>query len=68
MNATPSKSTKTPLKKARTFCSSMILLVTGGTAKANIELVEKLGGKVVGLGFLIELDYLDGRKTLGNKH
>ncbi len=44
------------------------LLATGGTAKANIELVEKLGGKVVGLGFLIELDYLDGRKTLGNKH
>jgi adenine phosphoribosyltransferase len=44
------------------------LLATGGTAKANIELVEKLGGKVVGLGFLIELDYLGGRKTLGNKH
>ncbi len=44
------------------------LLATGGTAKANIELVEKLGGKVVGLGFLIELGYLEGRKTLGNKH
>jgi len=44
------------------------LLATGGTAKANIELVQKLGGKVVGLGFLIELDYLDGRKTLGKKH
>ena len=44
------------------------LLATGGTVKANIELVEKLGGKVVGLGFLIELGYLDGRKTLGNKH
>ena len=43
------------------------LLATGGTAKANIELVEKLGGKVVGLGFLIELGYLDGRKALGNK-
>jgi adenine phosphoribosyltransferase len=44
------------------------LLATGGTVKANIELVEKLGGKVVGLGFLIELGYLDGRKNLGNKH
>jgi adenine phosphoribosyltransferase len=43
------------------------LLATGGTVKANIELVEKLGGKVVGLGFLIELGYLDGRKALGNK-
>jgi adenine phosphoribosyltransferase len=44
------------------------LLATGGTAKANIELVEKLGGNVVGLGFLIELDYLDGRKVFGNKY
>jgi adenine phosphoribosyltransferase len=44
------------------------LLATGGTAKGNVELVEALGGKVVGLGFLIELGYLDGRKALGSKH
>jgi adenine phosphoribosyltransferase len=44
------------------------LLATGGTVKANIELVEKLGGEIVGIGFLIELDYLDGRKALGNKY
>lgn len=44
------------------------LLATGGTAQANITLVEKLGGKVVGLGFLIELGYLEGRKALGNKY
>jgi adenine phosphoribosyltransferase len=44
------------------------LLATGGTVKANIDLVEKLGGKVVGLGFLIELGYLEGRKLLGAKH
>jgi adenine phosphoribosyltransferase len=44
------------------------LLATGGTVKANIELVEKLGGKVVGLGFLIELGYLNGRKAIGNKY
>ena len=44
------------------------LLATGGTAKSNVELVETLGGKVVGLGFLIELGYLDGRKALGSKH
>jgi adenine phosphoribosyltransferase len=43
------------------------LLATGGTIKANIELVEKLGGKVVGVGFLIELGYLQGRETIGNK-
>jgi len=44
------------------------LLATGGTVKANIELAEKLGGNVVGLGFLIELGYLEGRKTIGNKY
>ena len=44
------------------------LLATGGTVKANIDLVEKQGGKVVGLGFLIELEYLDGRKLLGDKY
>ena len=44
------------------------LLATGGTVKANIELVEKLGGNVVGLGFLIELSYLNGRKMIGNKY
>ncbi len=44
------------------------LLATGGTVKANIELVEKLGGKIAGIGFLIELGYLDGRKVLGNMY
>jgi adenine phosphoribosyltransferase len=40
------------------------LLATGGTAKAKIELVEKLGGKVVGCAFLIELTALEGRAKL----
>jgi len=44
------------------------LLATGGTVKANIELVEKLGGTVVGIGFLIELGYLKGRKAIGDKY
>jgi adenine phosphoribosyltransferase len=44
------------------------LLATGGTTKANIDLVEKLGGKVAGVGVLIELGYLDGRKLLGDKY
>jgi adenine phosphoribosyltransferase len=37
------------------------LLATGGTAKAVTELVEGLGGKIVGLLFLVELDFLGGR-------
>lgn len=40
------------------------LLATGGTMKTAIELVEKLGGQVVGLGFIIELTDLEGRKNL----
>jgi adenine phosphoribosyltransferase len=44
------------------------LLATGGTIKANAELVEKLGGKVVGMAFLIELEYLHGRKMLEPKY
>lgn len=40
------------------------LLATGGTAKAVCELVEKLGGTVVGLAFLMELDFLPGREVL----
>jgi len=40
------------------------LLATGGTMKTTIELVEKLGGQVVGLGFIIELADLEGRRTL----
>ncbi|MFH0766880.1 MAG: adenine phosphoribosyltransferase [Bacillota bacterium] len=42
------------------------LLATGGTIQAAIDLVEKLGGEVVGLAFLIELSDLNGRKKLGN--
>ena len=37
------------------------LLATGGTARAVVELVEGLGGKVVGLHFLVELNFLNGR-------
>ena len=37
------------------------LLATGGTAKAVVELVEKMGGTVVGLLFVVELDFLGGR-------
>ena len=40
------------------------LLATGGTMKACCGLVESLGGKVAGCGFLIELAFLPGRRQL----
>jgi adenine phosphoribosyltransferase len=40
------------------------LLATGGTAAAACKLVEKLGGVVVGLSFLIELSFLPGRAKM----
>lgn len=41
------------------------LLATGGTINTTIDLVKKLGGEIVGLAFLIELTYLNGRDKLG---
>lgn len=43
------------------------LVATGGTALATTRMVEKLGGNVAGLGFIIELTFLDGRKKLEEK-
>ncbi len=40
------------------------LLATGGTINAACNLIEKLGGKIVGISFLIELSFLNGRKLL----
>lgn len=40
------------------------LLATGGTAEAVVKLIEKLGGEVVGLAFLVELSFLKGRERL----
>ena len=40
------------------------LLATGGTARASARLMEKLGGRVVGFSFLIELSFLQGRQAL----
>ena len=40
------------------------VLATGGTAAATVRLAERLGGAVVGLGFVIELAFLDGRSRL----
>ena len=42
------------------------LLATGGTMGATLRLVEQLGGKVVGVAFMIELAFLKGREKLKN--
>lgn len=42
------------------------LLATGGTIATTINLVNQLGGEVIGAAFLIELGYLDGRDKLGD--
>jgi adenine phosphoribosyltransferase len=40
------------------------LLATGGTARGKVDLVERLGGVVVGVAFLVELAFLNGRDRL----
>lgn len=40
------------------------LLATGGTAKAIVEMVEEMGAEVAAMLFLIELDFLEGRRVL----
>lgn len=44
------------------------VLATGGTAAAAALLVEKLGGHVAGLSFVIELEFLNGRTRLPGRH
>jgi adenine phosphoribosyltransferase len=43
------------------------VLATGGTAAATTALVRKLGGRVVSLAFLVELEFLKGRSKLANE-
>lgn len=42
------------------------LLATGGTVNATVQLIERMGGHVVGIAFLIELEALKGRQLLEN--
>ena len=42
------------------------LLATGGTAAAAIKLIRKLNGHILGIAFLIELTFLNGREKLGD--
>ena len=55
---------KDGIKKGQKVLIIDDLLATGGTMAAAAELVEKLGGEVVGLGLLIELEDLKGRSKL----
>ncbi len=43
-------------------------LATGGTARAAVDLVRQLGGRVEGVAFLIELTFLDGRRKLAGEN
>jgi len=54
------------IKKGQNILILDDLLATGGTASAAAELVEKLGGKIAEIAFLIELEALAGRKKLKN--
>ena len=42
------------------------VLATGGTSKAMARLVEQLGGEVIGMAFIIELDFLSGRDQIAD--
>jgi adenine phosphoribosyltransferase len=43
------------------------VIATGGTAAAKVKMVEELGGEVVGLAFLIELSFLNGKDKLNGR-
>ncbi len=55
---------KTEIQPGQKVVIADDLLATGGTIEATVELIESLGAKVVGCVFLIELDFLEGRKKL----
>lgn len=57
---------KDAIKKGQKVVIVDDLLATGGTMQAAIKLVESLGGEVVGLSFLVELAFLNGRSILGD--
>ena len=43
------------------------LLATGGTARASVDMLEELGAVVAGVAFLIELEFLNGRRSLADQ-
>ncbi|WP_062198841.1 adenine phosphoribosyltransferase [Massilibacterium senegalense] len=57
---------KDSIQKGQRVLITDDLLATGGTIEATIQLVEKIGGVVVGIAFLIELTDLKGRQKIGD--
>ncbi|MGE5676565.1 MAG: adenine phosphoribosyltransferase [Pseudomonadota bacterium] len=55
---------KDAIKKGARVAVVDDLLATGGTILSAVKLVEQLGGEVVHIGFLIELEFLNGRENL----
>ena len=55
------------IKAGETVVIADDLLATGGTTLATIELVEKMGGKIIGIEFIINLSFLPGLKLLQQK-
>ena len=55
---------KNSLRKGQRVIICDDLLATGGTAKASAKLIEKMGGKVSGMAFIIELTELGGMKQI----
>ncbi len=55
---------KNSIKKDQRVLICDDLLATGGTTRAAAELVEKIGGKVTGFAFMVELTDLNGMKKL----
>jgi adenine phosphoribosyltransferase len=43
------------------------VLATGGTARATCQLLEQIGAEIAGLGFLIVLEFLNGRAQIGRR-
>ena len=52
------------IKKGQRILICDDLLATGGTAKASAKLIEKVGGKISGFAFIIELTELNGMKGI----
>lgn len=55
---------KDAIKKGERVAVVDDVLATGGTMSATCEMIKKLGGKIIGIGFLIKLDFLRGDKKL----